>query len=62
MSRTGDRKELLRGPLCYGLIFALSTAVWWRESPLSVISLMLLCVGDGFADLVGRRYGARTSW
>ncbi|MDP2435039.1 MAG: hypothetical protein Q8P67_04800 [archaeon] len=29
MSRSGDRRELLKGPLCYGIIFILSTIIWF---------------------------------
>lgn len=56
MSRTGDRREILRGPLFYGLIFVLLTVLYWK-SPAGVVALMLLCGGDGIADLVGRRWG-----
>jgi len=57
MSRTGDPRELLRGPLIYGIVFVLVTLVFWTTSPVSVILLMLLCGGDGLADVVGRRLG-----
>jgi phytol kinase len=63
MSRTGDRREILRGPLFYGLIFVLITAIYWYNSPLGIIALMLMCGGDGLADIVGRRYGTtRLPW
>jgi phytol kinase len=42
MSRTGDRREILRGPLYYGIVF---------------VVLMLICGGDGLADILGRRLG-----
>jgi phytol kinase len=57
MSRTGDPRELLRGPLMYGIIFVVLTLVFWTSSPVGVILLMLLCGGDGLADVVGRRFG-----
>jgi len=56
MSRSGDRREILRGPLFYGIIFVLLTVLYWK-SPAGVVALMLLCGGDGIADLVGRRWG-----
>lgn len=59
MSRTGDRREILRGPLFYGLIFVLLTAIYWYDSPVGMVALMLMCGGDGLADIVGRRYGRR---
>jgi phytol kinase len=55
MSRTGNRLELLRGPLFYGIMFVLMTVLYWKESPIGIISLMLMCGGDGLADLAGRR-------
>jgi phytol kinase len=63
MSRSGDRAEILRGPLYYGIVFVLLTLVYWREEPIGMIALMMMCGGDGLADLVGRRYGtARLPW
>lgn len=57
MSRTGDPRELLRGPLMYGIVFVAVTLIFWTASPVGVVLLMLLCGGDGLADVVGRRYG-----
>lgn len=57
MSRTGDRREILYGPLFYGIIFVILTIVYWYESPIGIIALMALCGGDGLADILGRRYG-----
>ena len=59
MSRTGDRREILRGPLYYGIIFVILTILYWRNSPIGIIALMLVCGGDGLADIFGRRYGVR---
>lgn len=56
MSRSGDREELLRGPLLYGVVFVVSTALWFRELPASV-ALLTLCFGDGLADVIGRKFG-----
>ncbi len=55
MSRTGDPKEILRGPLYYGIVFVLMTLIFWKDSPVGIIALMLMCGGDGIADVVGRR-------
>lgn len=57
MSRTGDPREILRGPLYYGLVFVLITIFFWYDSPTGIVALMLLCGGDGLADILGRRYG-----
>ena len=55
LSRTGDRREILLGPLFYGLIFVILTLVYWKDSPIGIIALMLMCGGDGLADILGRR-------
>ncbi len=54
MSRHGDRREILRGPLFYGIIFVIMTLVFWKDSPIGIIALMLMCGGDGLADISGR--------
>src|SRR5512143_2258850 len=33
MSRTGDRREILRGPLYYGIAFIAITLLFWRDNP-----------------------------
>jgi phytol kinase len=55
MSRTGDPKEILRGPLYYGIMFVVLTILFWRESPVGIVALMMMCGGDGIADIFGRR-------
>lgn len=57
MSRTGDRREILRGPLYYGIIFVVLTIIFWLNSPIGIIALMQLSGGDGLAEILGRRYG-----
>ena len=54
MSRNGDRREILRGPLFYGIIFVIMTLVYWKDSPIGIIAVMLMCGGDGLADILGR--------
>ena len=58
MSRTGDRREILRGPLFYGIMFVVLTIVFWKDSPVGMTALMIMCGGDGIADLVGRYYNS----
>lgn len=60
MSRTGDPREILQGPVYYGVIFVIATLAFWRSSPVGIVALMILCGGDGLADIVGRRWGRRT--
>jgi phytol kinase len=55
MSRTGDRREILRGPLFYGIVFVLITLIYWKDSLIGIPALMMMCGGDGIADIVGRR-------
>lgn len=55
MSRTGDPREILRGPLYYGIMFVVLTLVYWKDSPIGIIALMMMCGGDGVADIFGRR-------
>lgn len=57
MSRSGDRREILKGPLIYGLVFVAMTLVYWRDSIVGLVTLMVLCGGDGMADIIGSRYG-----
>jgi phytol kinase len=59
MTRHGDRREILRGPLLYGIVFVVCTLIFWRGNPVGIVALMILCGGDGLADLVGRRFGRR---
>src|SRR5258706_10029199 len=55
MTRTGDPKEILRGPLFYGIVFVALTILYWKDSPIGITALMMMCGGDGIADIVGRR-------
>ena len=55
MTRTGNPKEILRGPLFYGIVFVVLTILYWKDSPIGITALMMMCGGDGIADIVGRR-------
>lgn len=59
MSRTGDRREILRGPLYYGIVFVIVTIAFWLRSPIGIVALMMMCGGDGLADILGSRFGQR---
>ncbi len=56
MSRSGDPREILRGPLYYGIMFVLMTIIFWKDSPVGIVALMMMCGGDGIADVVGRNF------
>src|SRR5512141_659491 len=63
MSRTGDRHEILRGPLFYGIVFVAMTLIYWKDSLIGIPALMMMCGGDGIADIVGRRINsAKLLW
>ncbi len=57
MSRSGDKRELLRGPFLYGVVFVALTLIFWKDSMVGIIALMVLCGGDGLADIIGKRFG-----
>ncbi|CAI7834065.1 unnamed protein product [Closterium sp. NIES-54] len=58
MSRSGSKSELLSGPLCYAVTIMLMTVMFWRTSPVGMVALVIMCGGDGVADIVGRRCGS----
>jgi hypothetical protein len=59
ISRGGSRKEALQGPLVYTIMLLIGTLVWFRDSPVGVVGIAQMAAGDGFADIIGRRYGER---
>ncbi|KAK5574909.1 hypothetical protein RB653_010163 [Dictyostelium firmibasis] len=58
MSRSGSPRELLLGPLSYGVIIS-SLPIFYWFSPISVITIGVLCLGDGFAAIFGSKYGVK---
>ncbi|KGN65833.1 farnesol kinase, chloroplastic [Cucumis sativus] len=58
MSRYGDYRELLKGPLYYVATITFVCIFYWRTSPISIALICNLCAGDGLADIVGRRFGS----
>lgn len=62
ISRSGDSTELLRGPLYYVLVMVVATVAFWRTSPVGLVVIALMCFGDGFADVAGRRWGKAHKW
>jgi len=63
MSRSGNPREILRGPLYYGIMFVMMTVLFWKDSPVGIVALMMMCGGDGIADVVGRRViSAKLPW
>jgi phytol kinase len=61
--RTGNPREMLLGPLFYGIVFVALTMIYWTDSPIGIIALMLLCGGDGLADIFGsKKKSKRLPW
>jgi phytol kinase len=54
MATSGEKSELLKGPLLYGIVFVLITVFFWKSIH-AVVALMILCGGDGIADIAGNR-------
>uniref|UniRef100_A0A0D3HQE7 Dolichol kinase n=1 Tax=Oryza barthii TaxID=65489 RepID=A0A0D3HQE7_9ORYZ len=46
MTRNGDPRELLKGPLYYACAMTLATVIFWRTSPISIAVICNLCAGD----------------
>ncbi|KAF7816141.1 putative phytol kinase 3, chloroplastic [Senna tora] len=59
MSRFGDYRELLKGPLYYVTTITFACVMYWKTSPISIAAICNLCAGDGMADIVGRRLGRK---
>lgn len=56
MTRFGDRKELLRGPLYFTLVMNL-LGTYFYSTPFALTAMGFLTWGDGIAPIVGTRYG-----
>ncbi|UCH05709.1 MAG: phosphatidate cytidylyltransferase [Candidatus Thorarchaeota archaeon] len=66
MSRSGDPRELLGGTLYYAFMMVVIGILWFyvppdgnlaNATPLALIVFGCLAGGDGFADVIGRKYG-----
>lgn len=62
VSRSGDRAEVLKGPFIYVLVLLTATVFCWRDSAIGVLAISQMAVGDGLADIVGRRWGGSNKW
>lgn len=61
ISRTGDSMEIFKGPLIYTSILSGITLTYWKDNPIGMIAMLQLAIGDGFADIIGRKFG-KTKW
>ena len=70
MSRSGDPRELLKGTLFYALVMVVCAIVFWYVPftstgapqyavfvPTTIFIFGPLAGGDGFADMIGRKWG-----
>ena len=62
ISRSGDAEEALGGPFIYVMVLIFTTFFFWTDSPIGIVSVATMAVGDGLADLVGRRLGSSNKW
>lgn len=56
MTRTGDRKELLRGPLYFTLVMNTIGTIYFMH-PIAALTMGALGWGDGLAPVIGKRFG-----
>ena len=61
ISRSGKSNELFKGPLIYSLILTYITYKFWLFNEIGIISMLQLSIGDGYADIIGRKYG-KNKW
>lgn len=61
ISRRDDAREALGGPLYYTLIL-LSLTLFAFKHVVAAVAVMQLCVGDGMAEVVGRKLGYLRPW
>ncbi len=65
MSRSGEPSELLKGTLYYAIWMVIVVLLWFyvpvtgvaNANPLAIVLIGCLAGGDGFADIIGRKYG-----
>eukprot|EP01038_Epipyxis_sp_PR26KG_P006217 gene6217-8569_t len=58
VSRSGAKNEALQGPLIYSLVLTVATIAFFRESAVGIVAVSQMAVGDGLADIFGRRWGS----
>ncbi|MCE1273191.1 MAG: phosphatidate cytidylyltransferase, partial [Chlorobiales bacterium] len=56
MTRTGDKRELLKGTLYFVVVAMLCGTIYYKQFA-GVLAMAVLGWGDGLAPIVGTRYG-----
>ena len=59
MSRTGDPKELLKGPLYFTVIMMIAGTLLFGSFA-GILMMAIVGWGDGIAPYIGKKYGKRT--
>lgn len=59
VSELSLERESYLGIFLYGISIMLVTAFLWDDKLIGSVALIALAVGDGIADIVGKRYGRR---
>ncbi|MHA2298620.1 MAG: diacylglycerol/polyprenol kinase family protein [Candidatus Hodarchaeales archaeon] len=59
MTRTGDPKELLKGPLYFTIVMMIAGTIFYG-SYAGMLMLTIVGWGDGIAPYIGKKYGKRT--
>lgn len=56
MTRTGNKKELLKGPLYFTIVMIIMGTLF-LNTPVAITSMSFLGWGDGVAPVIGKKYG-----
>ncbi|WP_294347680.1 phosphatidate cytidylyltransferase [Prosthecochloris sp.] len=56
MTRTGDRRELLKGTLYFAIVGIICGTVYYKQVP-GILAMAILGWGDGLAPIVGMKLG-----
>ena len=56
MSRTGDRRDLLKGTLYFVIVAMICGTLYYKQFA-GVLAMAMLGWGDGLAPIIGTRYG-----
>lgn len=62
VSRSGNVEEAGGGPFLYCLVTIAAVMLFWTDSLAGVVAICAMAVGDGLADIVGRRLGKNNKW
>lgn len=68
MSRSGNPRELLGGTMHYAIVMLVVTILFFDAgggktfNPAAIFILGALAGGDGLADIIGRRFGGKTTF